>query len=263
MEPKNKQQLKLMSQGGEILSQVMQEVVANVQKSISLKKLDEIAAHKIKELKAESSFMRVPNYYWATCLCVNDTVVHGIPSDYSLQEGDLIGIDAGVYYQNFHTDMSWTVGVGEMTREKQRFMLAGQKALLKALEMARAGNRVGHISQAIEQAIEKEAGYSVAKQLVGHGVGKELHEDPFIPGILTKPIEKTPLLLENQTLAIEIIYAQGKGDICYKNDDGWTIATADGSLAGLYEVTVAVAQKGPQVLTPFARLLNKEVYNII
>lgn len=263
MEPKNKSQLKAMEEGGKILSRAMEETVRAVAVGITTLDLDKIAAEKIAELGGGPSFTLVPGYHWATCMCVNDMVVHGIPTVYRLKDGDILGIDAGVYYQNFHTDMSWSVGVGKMSEAKQKFLLIGQKALIKALEAVRTGNRVGHISSAIEQVIEIEGGYSVTRQLVGHGVGRKLHEEPQIPGVVVKPLERTPQLLENQTLAIEVIYAQGKGAIAYKNKDGWTIVTKDGSLSGLFEVTVAVTKNGPKILTPFARLLNKKVYGIM
>lgn len=255
MEPKTKQQLKIMTKGGEILALVVEEVLKAAKPGIKTSDLDKLAEAKITSYGAQASFKLVPRYHWATCMCVNDTVVHGIPTAYTLQEGDLLGVDIGVYYQGFHTDMSWTIRIGQ--KEMDKFLQTGQKALLKAIEQVKAGNRVGHISQAIETVIEKEGGYSVVKQLVGHGVGRQLHEEPQIPGIVTKPIEQTPVLISGQTLALEIIYAHKKGDIVYKNNDGWTLVTKDGSLAGLYEVTVAVRKDKPLILTPFAGLLNQ------
>ncbi|MCL5675879.1 MAG: type I methionyl aminopeptidase [Patescibacteria group bacterium] len=271
MEPKNRQQLKQMEEGGNILAEVMLETVKNAKEGVKVSDLDKFASDKIISLGAKPSFPLVPGYKWATCMCVNDVVVHGIPTDYKLKLTDILGIDMGVYLHGFHTDMSWTIQITDNSKQinrlrqdfggqaENRFLKIGQKALVKAIEQVRTGNMVGHVSQAIQNVIEKEGGCSVVRQLVGHGVGRELHEDPYIPGILSKPISKTPELLENQTLAIEVIYAKGKGEIAYKNDDGWTIVTKDGSLSGLFETTVAVGKNGPVVITPFTGLLNSQV----
>jgi len=263
MKPKNNQELQLMEKGGQILSQVMEETIKIARVGMTTLELDKFATDKIEKLGGLTSFTRVPGYHWATCMCVNDTVVHGIPSKYQIKTGDILGVDCGVYYEKFHTDMSWSSVIGKTTSKKDRFLLYGQKALLKALEQVKVGNRVGHISQAIEQVIEKEGGYSVTRQLVGHGVGEELHEEPMIPGILLKPLERTPELIENQTLAIEIIYARGKGTLAYKNNNGWDIVTRDGSRAGLFEVTCAVTKNQPKIITHFMRLLNQKVYGIM
>ena len=141
-------------------------------------------------------------------------------------------------------------------------MEAGVEALKKAIAQAKYGNRIGHISQAIQETIEK-AGYSVVKQLVGHAVGKELHEYPQIPGLLTKSIEKTPEIKEGMTLAIEVIYTMKNPEIVYKNDDGWTISTRDQSKAGLFEATVAIYENRTDILTPFQGLLKQPEFDII
>ena len=127
-------------------------------------------------------------------------------------------------------------------------METGKRALNEAIKIAKAGNRVGHISKTIQDIVEKE-GHSIVRSLVGHGVGRTLHEEPEVPGFLEFDIKKTPVLLENMTIAIEVIYNMGKSNVKYLNDDGWTIATEDESISGLFEKTIAITKEGPLILT--------------
>jgi methionyl aminopeptidase len=131
----------------------------------------------------------------------------------------------------------------------ERFLQTGKKALEAGIAQAVIGNRIGHISQAIQAIVEKAGGYSVVRSLIGHGVGKELHEDPEVPGFLDQPIEKTPRLVEGMTIAIEVIYNMGGPDVVYSGTDDWTIKTADGSLSAVFERTVAITKQGPRFLT--------------
>jgi methionyl aminopeptidase len=185
-------------------------------------------------------------------LCINDQVVHGIPSAYVLKDGDLFTIDIGMVYKGFHTDTAWTkiIGVGtkEERADKERFLHAGIDGLKQALSVAVAGNHVGHISRVIEETITT-SGYSVVRSLTGHGVGRMLHEEPMIPEYLDRPVEKTPLLTPGMTLAIEVIYAMGKGAIVYSTKDGWTLASKDESLTAVFEQTIAVGERDSSVLT--------------
>ncbi|MBI3384930.1 type I methionyl aminopeptidase [Candidatus Gottesmanbacteria bacterium] len=252
-----------MTSGGAILSQIMEEALDFAQAGVSTLQIEYFVREKMAKFKVEPSFTKVRSYQYYICACVNDVVVHGIPTDYQLQFGDILGLDIGVFKDGYHTDMSWSKLISKPDenntkyQEKNLFLQIGQKALLKALETVGVGKRVGHISRAIQTTIEAGK-YAVVKELVGHAVGKTLHEYPQIPGVLSKKIEETEELKIGMTLAIEVIYTMGESDIVYKNDDGWTIATKDYSLAGLFEVTVAITKDGPLVLTPFARLLNQQ-----
>lgn len=237
-----------MSAGGRILADILAELLSAVKPGAAGLRLENIALDLIKKSNGSPSFQTVKGYQHAICVSVNDVVVHGIPTDIPFKEGDIVGIDIGMLYQGFHTDMSWTVPVGFVSPETVLFLQTGKIALESAVKKSLIGNRIGHISKAVEQTITNKS-YSVVRSLIGHGVGKNLHEDPEIPGFLTKQIEKTPLLAKNMTLAIEIIYNQGDYKVVYKNDDGWTIATYDKSLSGLFELTVAVGEKKPRVLT--------------
>jgi len=198
------------------------------------------------------SFKKVKGYNFATCISTNDVIVHGIPGEYRLKEGDVFGVDCGVYLDGFFTDMSKTIRVrnsnSKLKKDKiDKFLEIGQKALNEAIDKARIGNRIGHISKTIQDIVEKE-GYTIVRELIGHGVGRNLHEEPEVPGFLVGDISKTPLLKEGMTIAIEVIYNMGKKEITYAKD-GWTIKTRDKSISGLFEHTVLITKKGPLIIT--------------
>ena len=196
---KTPDEIKIMQTGGRMLSETLKEVCANVRPGISELELDALADKLIKEKGGEPGFKKVEGYHHATCISTNEVVVHGIPSPRVLKEGDIIGIDCGVFYQGFHTDMSETLRVRSKNQELSikndevdKFLKVGRQALEAGIAKAKAGNHVGDISKAIQDIVEVQNGYSVVRSLVGHGVGKELHEDPEVPGYLQGKIEKTP-----------------------------------------------------------------------
>ncbi len=260
---KQKDKIAKMIAGGAILSQIMEEALDFAQPGISTLQIEYFVREKMAKYQVEPSFTKVRNYQYYICACVNDVVVHGIPTNDQLKPGDILGLDIGVFKDGYHTDMSWSKLIKESNEDNTKyqkqnlFLQTGQKALLQTLEEARLGKRVGHISKTIQRVIE-DGKFSVVNDLVGHAVGKNLHEYPQIPGVLSKKIEETEELENEMTLAIEVIYTMGGSDIVYKNNDGWTIATKDYSVAGLFEVTVAITKDRPLVLTPFDRLLNQQ-----
>lgn len=236
-----------MKEGGQKLRCVLNAVLLAVQPGVSKLELDKIAEKEIKNQGGEPGFKKVPNYHWSTCLTVNNEVVHGIPNQDVLKSGDVLGIDLGLYFRGFNTDLAVTIIVGNSNRGKDRFLAVGKKALESAIKQTKPGNHVGDISLAIQEKIEN-AGYFPVKSLTGHGVGRELHEDPSIPCFLDKEVKKTPKLAEGMTLAIEVIYNQGTPELVLA-DDGWTIVTKDGKISSLFEETVAVTGNGPLILT--------------
>jgi methionyl aminopeptidase len=246
LKPRTKEQLELMRISGEITAKALKKVLAAVKDGVSLKQLDDIAQAEIKGLGGEISFQTVDDYQWATCLTLNDEVVHGIPRNITIKTGDKLSIDIGALYKGWHTDAAWSVIVG---KEPSLFLMAGEKALWQAINQAVDGNRVGDISQALQTTIEG-AGCSVVRTLVGHGVGRELHEDPQIPGIGKK--DTGPLLKAGQTIAIEAIYTEGRHEVV-TDKDGWTIRTKDGSLGGLFEMSVIVGKERAEVLTDWRK----------
>jgi methionyl aminopeptidase len=248
---KNQDQIKSMQKGGKILSDVLWEVLSHVKEGVTEEELDLLAEKRIKEKGGEEGFKKVPGYRHTVCVATNDVVVHGIPTSYALQNGDVICIDCGVYLDGFHTDMAETVVVGgeRYTPDGvKKFLATGKKALEEGIKEAKVGNRIGHISQKIQSIVEP-AGYAIVHNLVGHGVGRDLHEEPEIPGFLKGSINKTPEIKEGMTLAIEVIYNMGSKDVTLDRD-GWTIRTKDGSLSAVFERSIVVTKTGPELLTP-------------
>ncbi len=243
--------ISVMQQGGTMLNTIQKRLLQKVQVGVSAKDIDREADRLIKEVEGAASFKTVKNYKWATCICVNDEVVHGIPDD-TFIKGDVVCIDVGLLYKGYHTDTAWTVYLptGDLRKDStvEKFLKTGKKTLDDAIKEVRVGNRIGNISKTIQNGIEGN-GYYIVKELVGHGVGKTLHESPQIPGYLDSDTKHTPIIKEGQTLAIEVIYALGTGEIEYKNDDGWTIVTKDGSLSAVFEHTVLATYSGPLILT--------------
>lgn len=240
------EEIALIRQSGKITARALQQVLGQVKVGVSTKELDQLAEKIIREAGGEPSFIQEPGYKWATCMNVNDMVVHGIPTDYKLQEGDRLGVDLGTVFKGFHSDASWTVGVG--TNSLKKFLKTGQRAVELAIKECVPGKHVGDISNAMEKTI-RGGGYSPVKQLVGHGVGRKLHEDPEIPCYLRGKIENTPLIKEGMVFAVEAIFNEGRSEVVYANNDGWTIVTKDASVSGLFEHTVVVTKNGPEILT--------------
>lgn len=253
---KTSSEIEKMKEGGKILAEVLLEIVKNIKPGVSELELDQLAENLILQKGGEPGFKKVEGYKHAICISTNDVVVHGVPTNYKLKEGDIVGIDCGVYYKGFHTDAAETRRVSANNKQQtinnkdkiDTFLETGKRALEGAIKVAKIGDRIGDISQTIQKIIEGN-GYSVVRSLIGHGVGRKLHEEPEVPGFLDEPILKTPLLKIGMTIAIEVIYNMGKSDVLYSNGDGWTIKTKDGSLSGLFEKTIAITTKGPIVLT--------------
>lgn len=277
---KNAQEIKLMKQSGRILAQVFSQVLEEVKPGVKLIDLEKKANQLILQNNAKPSFKMVDNYRYATCLNINEGIVHGIPGKYRIKAGDIVTLDMGVCFKGWNTDMARTFlvaakelsftpevegtrpvrrgrgdtsGVDIGGQEVARFLKVGRIALKKAIAQARAGNHVGHISQAIQQTVEK-AGYNVVRILTGHGIGRRLHEPPVIRCFLKGKIVNTPKLKDGMTLAIEVIYTQGKPDLIHSPKDRWTLKTADGKLSGLFENTVLIAKKSTLVLTQLKTL---------
>lgn len=258
---KTPQEIAIAAEGGEILGRIIVSVLKRIRPRLNTLEINDWIEEEVIKAGAEPSFKLVPRYHWASCVGTNNEVVHSIPrKDRIIREGDLLKIDAGVFWKGFHTDASWTVIVQTANRKQQkakiRFLEAGKEALKRAIEAARPGNRIGNISLVIQQTIEK-AGYRPVKVLTGHGIGHRLHEEPLIPCIFKGSLEKTETLLPGMLLAIEVIYNQGKAEVVME-DDGWTISTKDGKLSGLFEETIAVGENGPLTLTRVRELNQTE-----
>lgn len=245
---KTPEQIESMKKGGKILATVLGKVMDAAKPGVLEIELDIMAEKLIREMGGEPGFQKVPGYYHTICVSTNDVVVHGIPTTYRFKEGDIVGIDCGVYFEGLHTDMSDSKIIGENADPKNAlFLNVGKKALDEAINQIKPGNHVGDISGTMQKVVEG-AGYSIVRNLVGHGVGKDLHEEPEIPGFIRGSALRTPLLKPGMTIAVEVIYNMGKKEVVYANDE-WTIKTKDGSLSGLFERTVLVTQTGFLILT--------------
>lgn len=247
---KTEKEQETMKKGGKILADVLWEVMSYIKPGVSELELDSLAERLIREKGGEPGFQKVKGYRHTICACVNDVVVHGVPSAYKLKEGDMICIDCGVFLAGFHTDMAETILVSTQNSENEKFLEVGKKALEEGIKAAIAGNRIGHISKTIQDIVEKQHGYSIVRSLVGHGVGRSLHEPPEVPGYLAGKIEQTPLLEAGMTIAIEVIYVMGKKDVVYAGNDDWTIKTTDGSLSAVFERSILITNGIPILLTP-------------
>ena len=249
---KTAQEIAYMHEGGKRLGRVLQQLLDFAQPGISLIEIDKKAGELIAHSGARSSFSTVKGYKWPTCLCVNEAVVHCIPTSRVLADGDVLTIDVGLIYKGFHTDTAWTKIVGIDTsaqkKAKETFLSVGQDALSKAIALATIGTHIGTISASTQDIIE-HAGYAIIKSLVGHGVGKELHEDPQVPNYVRGDYRNTYQFVGGETIAIEPIYVMGKPSVVYDSNDGWTIATRDRSLAAVFEHSLAITENGPLVLT--------------
>ncbi len=236
-----------MIEGGKMLAFVKKTLKNKVGEGVSAIEIEELAVKTIKEVGGEISFNKVPGYKWATCININEGIVHGIPKkEMIFKKDDIVSVDCGVYYKGFHTDTSFTKGV-EVSRFRQKFIEAGSYALKKGIEKVKAGNRIYDISEAIENALSKN-NLTPVRALVGHGVGRELHEPPAVYCYTFGKRENSPEIPVGAVLAVEVMYTTGSGDLKLAKD-GWTISTSDDTISGLFEDTVAVTERGPIVLT--------------
>jgi methionyl aminopeptidase len=245
---KSNDELELMARAGEIVAETLTLLGRNVGPGTATGELDRIADEFIRSRGGTPTFKgyRGPYPYPASiCTSPNDVVVHGIPDGYELKEGDVLSVDVGVTLDGYVADSAYTFPVGEIDPEAERLLEVCDAALHAGIEQAQAGGKLTDISHAVQRVTE-EAGFSVVKSLVGHGVGRAMHEDPQIPNY-GEP-GRGPTLAPGMTLAIEPMINAGGPDVVIRPDQ-WTIATSDGSLSAHFEHTVAVTPEGPRILT--------------
>jgi methionyl aminopeptidase len=247
---KTQEEIKKIEEGGKILHEILQQTALLVKPGISTWELNEFAEAEIAKAGGRPSFKNYgpkKNPFPAgLCTSVNDVIVHGIPAKNAiLKQGDIVGLDIGMQYQNLFTDTAITVPVGKISNEAQKLIDTTKKCLEKAIKQAKPGNRIGEISFAIQTTAE-DAGFSVVRDLVGHGVGYEVHEDPPIPCFGKK--NQGMILQEGMVLAIEPMLCAGEYFIVV-DPDGWTIRTKDGELSAHFEHTIAVMNYGAKILT--------------
>jgi methionyl aminopeptidase len=242
---KSKQEIEGMARAGELVYETLQLVAEQLEPGVTMLELDRIADEHIASRGGIPTSKGYKGFPAALCISPNSMVVHGIPNDYRAEEGDLISVDLGVTLDGLVADSAMTLPVGEISAVAQRLLAVCQEALAAGIEQAVAGNHLTDISHAVQVAVE-EAGFSVVRSLVGHGVGRSYHEDPQIPNY--GPPGRGPVLAEGMTLAIEPMITAGRPEV-YVHDDDWSISSVDDSLAAHFEHTVAVTAEGPRVLT--------------
>jgi methionyl aminopeptidase len=236
-----------MAAAGQIQARCLRMLRSKCRPGVTTAELDQAAERFIRSQGASPSFKGYRGFPGSICASPNSMVVHGIPGPYELRRGDLISIDVGVTYEGWVADAAITVPVGEPTEEAEKLLTATREALFAGIEQATAGNHLGDVSSAVQRRVEAD-GLSVIRNLVGHGVGREMHEEPQIPNF-GEP-GKGPLLEEGMALAIEPMVNAGAPQI-RMGTDGWAVYSSDDSLAAHFEFTVAVTADGPRILTPW------------
>jgi methionyl aminopeptidase len=234
-----------MRQAGAVVAEVKSRVAEAIRPGIATRDLDSIAEREIHRLGATSNFKGYIGFPATICVSLNEEVVHGIPSDRVIHDGDIVSVDVGAIVNGFHGDSAFTVGVGQIPPEAQRLIDDTKESLKLAIVEAKAGSRVGDISAAVQRYAE-DRGYGVVRQYVGHGIGRAMHEDPQVPNYGAPG--RGPLLREGMAIAIEPMLNLG-GWETVQLDDGWTVVTADSRLSAHFEDTVAITDNGSEVLT--------------
>ena len=243
---KSPREIELMRKAGEILASVHEELAKALHPGMTTMDIDRLGEKLIRSHGCIPSFKNYNGYPGSICVSVNDEVVHGIPSRTRvLKEGDIVSLDAGVIYKGYHSDAARTWGIGQVSSEAEKLMEVTRQSFFEGIRFAKAGNHLNDISSAIQQYAE-HFGYGVVRDLVGHGIGTHLHEDPEVPNFAMK--RKGILLQPGMTLAIEPMINAGRPDVNWM-DDGWTVVTDDHSLSAHYENTILITEGEPDILS--------------
>ena len=250
---KTEEEIEILRENAILVSKTLAEVGKAIVPGVTTKRLDEIAETFIRDHGAVPGFLNYGGFPYTLCISVNDTVVHGFPSGYCLKEGDIVSVDCGTIYKGFNGDSAYTFAVGEIDPETAKLLEVTKKSLYLGAQNAIAGNRIGDIGSAIQRYCE-ENGFSVVRELVGHGIGKRLHESPEIPNYGRAGQGKK--LTEGMVICIEPMVNAGVKDI-YLEDNGWDVRTADGKNSAHFEFMVAVRKGAPEILTTFEYIENK------
>lgn len=244
---KTEEEIELIRQGALILGKAHGEIASLIKEGISTKALDKRAEEFIKDHGAQPSFLNYNGFPYSLCISPNAVVVHGFPSKYELRDGDILSVDCGVNYKGFHSDSAYTHAVGNVTEEEKKLLEVTKESLYKGIEKAVSGNRLGDVSYAVQQHAESN-GFSVVRELVGHGIGRNLHEAPEVPNYGKRG--QGVKLQEGLVLAIEPMINLGTRNVV-QEDDGWTIRTRDKKPSAHFEHTVVIRKGNAEVLTTF------------
>jgi len=242
---RDRDEIEAIRAAARIVAQTIGMLRQEVRPGVTTAELDRLAETFIRDHGARPAFKGYRGFPASICPAVNDEVVHGIPGERRLAEGDIVGLDVGVEKDGFYGDAAVTVPVGEVSAQARKLLEVSRESLARGIDRARAGNRVGDISHAIQSYVESQ-GFSVVRSLVGHGIGREMHEEPQVPNYGLP--ERGPRLMAGQVLAIEPMVNVGGPEVVTR-PDGWTVVTRDGSLSAHFEHTVAVGSQGPEILS--------------
>ncbi len=255
---KSNAEVELIRQSCQLANDSIAYVAAMIKPGVSTMELNDKADEFIRDHGGIPNFLNYHEYPYACCISVNDAVVHGFPTNDPLKEGDIISIDCGALKKGFHGDTAYTFALGEISAEVKQLLRVTKDALYKGIEKAVVGNRVGDISFAVQDYTERRFGYGVVRELVGHGLGKDLHEDPQVPNYGKRG--KGNKLKDGLVIAIEPMINLGGKEV-YNDKDGWTVRTADGKPAAHYEHTVCVRKNKADVLSSFDSIEAAEKAN--
>ena len=244
---KTNEEIELLRENNILVSQALAEVAKHIKPGVTTKELDRIAEDFIRSHGAIPSFLGYEGYPASACISVNEQVVHGIPSDYVIKEGDIVSVDLGTFMKGFNGDSAYTFAVGEVAEDVRQLLEVTKEALYRGTAQAKAGNRVGDISAAVQDYAES-FGYGVVRELEGHGLGRKMHEEPGVPNYGLRG--RGPLLKEGMVICIEPMITMGNRAIVFERD-GWTVRTKDRKPAAHFEFAVAIRKDGPDVLTDF------------
>ncbi|MDR0582433.1 MAG: type I methionyl aminopeptidase [Prevotellaceae bacterium] len=245
-------EIALLKENAMIVSKTLAEIGKRVVPGVSTLELDKFAETFIRDYGAVPAFLNYNGFPNALCLSVNDVVVHGIPSGYRLQEGDILSVDCGTCYKGYYGDSAYTFAVGEVDEAAKQLMRITRESLFKGIAQAIAGNRIGDISAAVQTHVE-QFNYGVVREMIGHGLGRRMHEKPDVPNYGKRGNGKR--LQEGMVICIEPMINEGTQEV-FLEDDGWTLRTKDGKRSAHYELTVAIRKGQPEVLSTFEFIEN-------
>lgn len=244
---RTKEEVELLRENNLLVSATLAEIGKIIRPGITTLELDRVAEEFIRSHGAVPGFLGYNGFPNTLCISVNEQVVHGIPSDYVLKEGDVVSVDCGTFMKGFYGDSAYTFAVGEIAQNVSELLRVTKEALHKGVEQAKVGNRVGDISNAVQEHAESH-GFSVVREMVGHGLGKKMHEEPEVPNYGARG--RGPLLKEGMVICIEPMINLGSRAIVFEKD-GWTVRTRDREPSAHFEYAVAITKAGPDVLTDF------------
>lgn len=245
---KTEKEIEIMREGGKRLKRVVAKLFPKIREGAITEEIDREAERLITAEDGSPSFKQVKGYHWSICIPINEQVVHTPPSRRVIQKGDVVTLDMGMFFKGFHTDWATTLLIGESNKNIEEFLRVGRDALSIALKKVQVGSRLGEVSRVLQEVIYGN-GYFILKELTGHGVGRNLHEDPYVPGYINDNIKDTLRIEPGLVLAVEVIYSMGTEHIAQEKGSRWSITTEDKSISACFEETIVATANKSFILT--------------